>query len=67
MQKENWTLEEYLGHLQQSKQYETKINGNKYEITYYEMIENLQISIVEGQPYTISGDNMSGLIVTIEM
>lgn len=67
MQDENWTLEEYLEHLQQNKQYTTKINGKKYEITYYEVTENLHVSVVEGQPFTISGDNMAGVIVTVEM
>ncbi|WP_332650502.1 M15 family metallopeptidase [Lysinibacillus sp. 54212] len=67
MGQENWTLEEYLQYLQQNNQYVTQINGQKYEITYYAMSENLQVSIIEGQPYHISGDNTSGVIVTVEL
>lgn len=67
MQEEDWTLEQYLQYLQQNKQYVTKMNGKSYEITYYKMIENLQVSIIEGNPYHISGDNMAGVIVTVEL
>lgn len=66
MYEKNWTLEEYLQYLQQNNQYVTNINGRSYEITYYKMQENLKVSIIEGNPYHLSGDNMAGVIVTVE-
>lgn len=66
MHKENWVLEEYLAYLQEHRQYKTNIQGIKYEITYYEMKEGLAVAVIPEQPYHISGDNMSGVIVTVE-
>lgn len=67
MYKENWVFEEYLAYLREHSQYKTTVEGKKYEITYYEMTEGLQISVIPEKSYEISGDNMAGIIVTVEM
>ncbi|KGR89370.1 D-Ala-D-Ala carboxypeptidase VanY [Lysinibacillus odysseyi] len=66
MHKENWVLEEYLAYLREHRQYKTTVQGIKYEITYYEMVEGLEVPVIPERPYYISGDNMSGVIVTVE-
>ncbi len=67
MYKEDWVLEEYLAYLREHTQYKTTVQGNKYEITYYKAADGLDISIIPEQPYQVSGDNMGGVIVTVEL
>ena len=66
MQQENWVLEEYLAYLKEHGSYEARVNKRDYTIRYYEMTENLEVPIYSGKSYQISGDNQSGVVVTIE-
>lgn len=67
MYEEDWVLEEYLAYLREHGQYKANIQGKKYEIIYYEMAEKLDISVMPDRPYQVSGDNMGGVIVTVEL
>ncbi|WP_431030216.1 M15 family metallopeptidase [Lysinibacillus sp. LZ02] len=63
--KNDWTLEEYLSHLQQEKSITTRIQGHTYKVLYYDLQESLHIPVPTTHSYKVSGDNMNGLIVTI--
>lgn len=65
MAKNNWTLEEYLAHLQQEKSIQVRFKGQKYDVLYYNLNDSLTIPIPTTHSYKLSGDNMGGLIVTI--
>lgn len=64
--KNNWTLEEYLAYLQKEKVINTTYKGLHYEVRYYKLEDSLQIQVPTSHPYNLSGDNMGGVIVTIE-
>ncbi|MEO4053962.1 M15 family metallopeptidase [Solibacillus sp. CAU 1738] len=64
--KNNWTLEEYLAHLQQEKSITTHIDGHQYEVIYYDLTDSLNIPVPTTHSYKLSGDNMGGMIVTIK-
>ncbi|WP_391370358.1 M15 family metallopeptidase [Lysinibacillus sp. KU-BSD001] len=63
--KNDWTLEEYLSHLQQEKSITTRTQGRAYKVLYYDLQESLQIPVPTTHSYKVSGDNRGGLIVTI--
>lgn len=64
MQKQGMVLEEYLDYLQEAGRIQAEVNGTAYTVTYYSMKDKQPLSIpIEGS-YTLSGDNMDGVIVT---
>ncbi|WP_459500548.1 M15 family metallopeptidase [Bacillus sp. C1] len=65
MQKNNFTLEEYLDFLKEKKEISTYVEGEKYTISYYKVSENINVNVPVNKHYEISGDNMSGVIVTV--
>ncbi len=75
MYKNNLCLEEYLNKLAldfngTSNAYTLKsIDGNTYQVYYVEAPTEgaLRLPVPENRPYTVSGDNMNGYIVTITL
>lgn len=65
MEEKNFTLEEYLDFLKKQKSISTNINGEKYEISYYPVTKNTTIHVPTNLRYEISGNNMDGVIVTV--
>lgn len=75
MYKNNLCLEEYLTKLStdfvgMSNAYTLKCaDGNTYMVYYVEAPDEgtLRLPVPENRPYTVSGDNMNGFIVTVTM
>ncbi|HIW35107.1 MAG TPA: M15 family metallopeptidase [Candidatus Paenibacillus intestinavium] len=67
MQDRRWVLEEYLQYVRENHNLQTTIAGKKYLINYYEFEQELQIKVPTNKSYTISGDNIKGVIVTLEL
>ncbi|MGX5477601.1 M15 family metallopeptidase [Bacillus thuringiensis] len=66
MQKKNFTLEEYLEFLKKEKEVSTEVEGKKYTVSYYKVSENTKVNVPANKQYEISGNNMDGVIVTIQ-
>ncbi|HDR7950471.1 TPA: M15 family metallopeptidase [Bacillus toyonensis] len=66
MQKKNFTLEEYLEFLKEEKEISTEVEGKKYTISYYKVSENTKVNVPANKQYEISGNNMDGVIVTVQ-
>ncbi|HDR7704380.1 MULTISPECIES: M15 family metallopeptidase [Bacillus] len=66
MQKKNFTLEEYLEFLKEEKEVSTEVEGKKYTVSYYKVSENTKVNVPANKQYEISGNNMDGVIVTIQ-
>ncbi|MDA1567961.1 D-alanyl-D-alanine carboxypeptidase family protein [Bacillus thuringiensis] len=66
MQKKNFTLEEYLEFLKEKKEVSTEVEGKKYTVSYYKVSENTKVNVPANKQYEISGNNMDGVIVTIQ-
>ncbi|QIZ44662.1 M15 family metallopeptidase [Bacillus sp. RZ2MS9] len=66
MQKKNFTLEEYLEFLKEEKEISTEVEGKKYTVSYYKVSENMKVNIPANKQYEISGNNMDGIIVTVQ-
>ncbi|PQQ46470.1 M15 family metallopeptidase [Bacillus thuringiensis] len=66
MQKKNFTLEEYLEFLKEEKEVSTEVEGKKYTVSYYKVSENTKVNVPANTQYEISGNNMDGVIVTVQ-
>ena len=66
MQKKNFTLEEYLEFLTEEKEVSTEVEGKKYTVSYYKVSENTKVNVPANKQYEISGNNMDGVIVTVQ-
>ncbi|CGG47571.1 D-alanyl-D-alanine carboxypeptidase [Streptococcus pneumoniae] len=66
MQKKNFTLEEYLDFLKEEKEISTEVEGKKYTVSYYKVSENMKVNVPANKQYEISGNNMDGVIVTVQ-
>ncbi|HDV8369656.1 M15 family metallopeptidase [Bacillus cereus] len=66
MQKKNFTLEEYLEFLKEEKEISTEVEGKKYTVSYYKVSENMKVNVPANKQYEISGNNMDGVIVTVQ-
>ncbi|MDZ4554775.1 M15 family metallopeptidase [Bacillus cereus] len=66
MQKKNFTLEEYLEFLKEEKEISTEVEGKKYTVSYYKISENMKVNVPANKQYEISGNNMDGVIVTVQ-
>lgn len=67
MEEKNWVLEEYIDYLQQNNSLKVQIGGIKYELHYHVYEDGLTIEVPIDGRYEVSGDNMGGIIVTIEI
>ncbi|MGG0717952.1 VanY-A/VanY-F/VanY-M family D-Ala-D-Ala carboxypeptidase [Robertmurraya massiliosenegalensis] len=65
MKEKNFVLEEYLDYLKEEKTISASVNSEKYEISYYPVTKNTTIHMPANVRYTISGNNMDGVIVTV--
>jgi len=65
MYDKDFVLEEYLDYLREQKSITATIDGQVYEIFYYAISHDTWIDIPQDVEYEISGDNMSGVIVTV--
>ncbi|WP_259416415.1 M15 family metallopeptidase [Bacillus toyonensis] len=66
MQKKNFTLEEYLEFLKEEKEISTEVEGKKYTVSYYKVSQNMNVNVPVNKQYEISGNNMDGVIVTVQ-
>ncbi|WP_074594210.1 M15 family metallopeptidase [Bacillus cereus] len=66
MQKKNFTLEEYLEFLKEEKEISTEVEGKKYTVSYYKVSGNMKVNVPANKQYAISGNNMDGVIVTVQ-
>ncbi|KOP68696.1 peptidase M15 [Bacillus sp. FJAT-18019] len=68
MKELNLTLEEYLDYLKDRSSYRTTVDGNEYEVKYVPVTtEDMEIEIPAESEYEISGNNMDGIIVTVQL
>ncbi|EEM18214.1 MULTISPECIES: VanY-A/VanY-F/VanY-M family D-Ala-D-Ala carboxypeptidase [Bacillus] len=65
MQKNKFTLEEYLDFLKEKKEISTNVEGKEYTVSYYKVSKNTTINVPVNQHYEISGNNMDGVIMTV--
>ncbi|MNC69287.1 D-alanyl-D-alanine carboxypeptidase [compost metagenome] len=63
MYKNDWVLEEYLEYLRSEEHISVEVERKKYNISYYPASKK-SMHIKVGQDYSISGDNVTGIIVT---
>ncbi|AVP46248.1 M15 family metallopeptidase [Bacillus cereus] len=66
MQKKNFTLEEYLEFLKEEKEVSTEVEGKKYTVSYCKVSENTKVNVPANKQYEISGNNMDGVIMTVQ-
>ncbi|MFB5251399.1 D-alanyl-D-alanine carboxypeptidase family protein [Bacillus mycoides] len=66
MQKKKITLEEYLDFLKEEKEVSTEVEGKKYTVSYYKVSESMNVKVPVNKQYEISGNNMDGVIVTVQ-
>lgn len=66
MKEQELTLEEYLDFLKEQKTYTTTIKGKHYEISFVPSSEDMNFEIPMDSQYELSGNNVDGVIVTIE-
>ncbi|MES5891881.1 MULTISPECIES: M15 family metallopeptidase [Bacillus cereus group] len=66
MQKKNFTLEEYLDFLKEEKEISTEVEGKKYTVSYYKISGDMKVNVPANKQYEISGNNMDGVIVTVQ-
>ncbi|WP_026701492.1 D-Ala-D-Ala carboxypeptidase VanY [Salibacterium aidingense] len=59
-------LEEYLEYLQEEKTITAEVEDKKYTVSYYPDAQTETIDLPEDGDYAISGDNVGGVIVTVE-
>ncbi|OKP94964.1 M15 family metallopeptidase [Paenibacillus sp. P46E] len=67
MKEKNLVLEEYLADLKQQKRLKVTVEGRKYLILYVPGSELDSVQLPAGHPYEISGNNVDGVIVTVEL
>ncbi|MGE7853480.1 M15 family metallopeptidase [Bacillus paramycoides] len=66
MQKKKITLEEYLDLLKERKEISTDVEGKKYTVSYYKVSDRMNVNVPANKQYEISGNNMDGVIVTVQ-
>lgn len=67
MQDHNFTLEEYLDYLKVQKSLKVNVEGKKYEILYVPSMQLSNIKVPSNHRYELSGNNMDGVIVTVQL
>lgn len=64
MQEHGWVLEEYLQYLAENPNLSVGTKDGHFTIDYYSYSSDLLIKLPSDASYTISGDNVGGVIVT---
>lgn len=67
MKEKNMVLEEYLADLKQRKRQQITVADRKYLILYVPASQLGSVHVPAGHPYTVSGNNSDGVIVTVEL
>ena len=52
--------------LKEEKEISTEVEGKKYTVSYYKVSENMKVNVPANKQYEISGNNMDGVIVTVQ-
>lgn len=65
MQEEGLVLEQYLDELKKRKSMSATVGGQKYRVFYYPVSEDQVIYIPVQGKYSLSGNNIDGIIVTV--
>lgn len=66
MQERGFTLEEYIDFLRDNQNLVTEIDEKYYEVTYHPVSEDTAIELPADRKYEISGNNIDGVIITME-
>lgn len=66
MQERGFTLEEYVDFLRDNQSLITEVDGKYYEVTYHPISDDTTIELPAGRKYEISGNNIDGVIITME-
>lgn len=66
MQKKHMVLEQYIDYLREHGSYTEEVDGQSYEVLYYPVKKNVMIRIPANRRYEISGNNVDGIIVTLQ-
>ncbi|MFK7697554.1 D-alanyl-D-alanine carboxypeptidase family protein [Paenibacillus sp. HJGM_3] len=66
MEEKAFVLEEYLDFLKVQKSIKTTIDDQVYEVFYYPVSHNTTVHVPAKGRYEISGNNIDGVIVTVE-
>lgn len=64
MEQYGFVLEEYLTYLKEQSTIHAEVGGMLYTISYYPVQGKQELSVPKDGNYTISGNNMDGIIVT---
>ncbi|MDQ6423471.1 M15 family metallopeptidase [Paenibacillus sp. LHD-117] len=64
MQERGMVLEEYLTYLKVQKRVQTVVDGKAYEVSYYPVRSAAKLSVPIKGNYSLSGNNMDGVILT---
>lgn len=64
MQEKGLVLEEYFGLLKSEHSLSAEIDGRRYAVHYHPVAENRKIAVPAANSYTLSGNNVDGVIVT---
>lgn len=67
MKEKNMVLEEYQDYLKNQKGIQVTVNNKKYEIIYTAVTKNTKVRVPAGHPFTISGNNIDGVVVTVSL
>ena len=65
MQKEN-DIRGILRLLEREKEITTDVEGKKYTVSYYKVSGNRTVNVPANKQYEVSGNNMDGVIVTVQ-
>ena len=65
MQKENY-IRRILRLLKRKKEITTDVEGKKYTVSYYKVSGNMKVNVPLNKQYEISGNNVDGVIVTVQ-
>ncbi|ULO07688.1 M15 family metallopeptidase [Paenibacillus sp. 19GGS1-52] len=65
MEENKLVLEQYLDYIRENKSISTVVEGEAYNISYYPLSQNI-IKVPENGQYEISGNNIDGVIVTVQ-
>ena len=52
--------------LEREKEITTDVEGKKYTVSYYKVSGNMKVNVPVNKQYEVSGNNMDGVIVTVQ-
>jgi len=66
MKEKNFVLEEYLNYLKEEEQLSLRLENKQYTIYYKPISDDSTITVPDQSMYEISGNNIDGVIITIQ-